>query len=282
MGERPSHPELLDWLALEFMKPTNDQRPTTNDQRPGGNNVTSNASGIRRSSFVVGRSSHAAWSLKKMHRLMVLSQAYRRVSRSDAKTEEADPQNRLLHRMNIRRLEAEEVRDTILAISGRLDRTLYGPSVLPYLTEFMEGRGRPSSSGPMDSNGRRSLYIGVRRNFLTPFFLAFDYPVPFSTMGRRTVSNVPAQALALMNNPLVEEQAKVWAKRVLAQTGSAMKRINRMYETAFGRPPTEAERRDALAFLTEREKDFGASDDVRAWADLCHVLFNLKEFIYIH
>jgi hypothetical protein len=244
MGERPTHPELLDYLAGEFIR--------------------------------------QGWSLKQMHRMIVLSQAYRMASRSDAKTEEADPQNRLLHRMNVRRLESEAVRDTILAVSGKLDRTLYGPSVLPYLTEFMEGRGRPTSSGPLDGNGRRSLYIGVRRNFLTPFFQAFDYPTPFSTMGRRTVSNVPAQALALMNNPFVVEQTTVWAKRLLSQPGTAAERVNGMYDTAFGRPPTEAERADALAFVAQQEKEYGAADDPRAWADLCHVLFNLKEFIYVH
>lgn len=270
MGDRPTHPELLDWLAAAFM--AKDERGRRNAESKQKN-----------SSLLLPPSSFGgAWSLKKMHRLMVLSQAYRMASHSDAKTEEADPQNRLLHRMNIRRLQAEEVRDAILAVSGRLDKTMFGPSVLPHLTQFMEGRGRPSSSGPLDGNGRRSLYIGVRRNFLTPFFLAFDYPVPFSTMGRRTVSNVPAQALALMNNPMVVEQATVWAKRVLSQPGSAAERIHRMYETAFGRPPTDAERADALAFLAERSKEIGAEDDPRAWADLCHVLFNLKEFIYLH
>ena len=85
-----------------------------------------------------------------------------------------------------------------------------------HLTRFMDGRGRPGQSGPLDGDGRRSIYLNVRRNFLNPMFLAFDAPVPFSTMGRRNVSNVPAQALTLMNDPLVVGQARLWAERVLA------------------------------------------------------------------
>jgi hypothetical protein len=184
--------------------------------------------------------------------------------------------------MGVRRLEAECIRDAILAVSGRLDRKMYGRGVLPYLTPFMIGRGRPAS-GPLDGAGRRSLYINVRRNFLTPMFLAFDYPIPFTTIGRRSVSNVPAQALTLMNNPFVVEQAARWARRELADKNvSAAKRITRMYVTAFGRPPTTSELNEALGFLVEQGKEYGRADDPRAWGDLCHVLMNVKEFIFIN
>lgn len=244
MGERPNHPELLDWLAREFIR--------------------------------------QGWSMKQMHRLMVTSATYRMASRADEKSEEADPQNRLLHRANIRRLEAECIRDAALAVSGRLDPKLGGPSVMPYLTEFMAGRGRPAKSGPLDGDGRRSLYIGVRRNFLTPFFVAFDYPVPFTSIGRRSVSNVPAQALALMNNPLFQQQAEVWAKKTLAVPGlNTAQRIDRLYREAYGRPVTASESSDAQAFLAEQDRAYGKPDDPRSWTDLCHVLFNVKEFIFI-
>src|SRR5262249_13004659 len=143
------------------------------------------------------------WSLKKMHRLMLLSSTYGMASRGDADADQRDPENKLLHRMPVRRLEAECIRDAMLAVSGRLDRKQFGPGVLPHLTPCMQGRGRPKESGPLDSDGRRSLYLNVRRNFLTPMLLVFDYPTPFTTIGRRGVSNVPAQALALMNNPFV-------------------------------------------------------------------------------
>jgi hypothetical protein len=138
----------------------------------------------------------------------------------------------------------------------------------------MAGRGRPTASGPLDGDGRRGIYLNVRRNFLTPMFLAFDYPVPFSTMGRRSASNVPAQALALMNNPFVEQQAELWARRVLSEK-NAGKRVASMYETAFGRLPNREELADALAFV-------GDADELRAWADLGHALFNVKEFIFVH
>jgi hypothetical protein len=236
-GQRPTHPELLDWLATEFMK--------------------------------------QGWSLKAMHRTMLLSAAYQQSSHASAeaaaKATTADPQNKLLHRQNVQRLEAEAIRDAMLAVSGRLDRGMEGPGVLPYLTEHQVGRGRPAS-GPLDGNGRRSIYLQVRRNFLNPFFVAFDYPTPFTTIGRRTVSNVPAQALSLLNNPFVIQQAELWAKKT---TGTPEHRVKAMYASAFGRPPTADEIATATAFIAEA----GPGD--KAWADLAHVLFNAKEFIFV-
>jgi hypothetical protein len=244
LGEKPTHPELLDYLAAEFVR--------------------------------------QGWSLKRLHRLLVLSNAYRMASGGDAAADERDPQNLLVHRMPLRRLEAECIRDALLAVSGRLDRKMYGRSVLPYVTEFMVGRGRPAS-GPLDGDGRRSVYLNVRRNFLPPLFLAFDYPVPFTTMGRRTVSNVPAQALALMNNPFVLQQAERWAKRTLAEPGrTPAQRVAALYVEAYGRPPGDGELADALAFLKEQGEQYGRPDDPRAWTDLCHVLVNVKEFIFVN
>jgi hypothetical protein len=242
-GERPTHPKLLDWLAAEFMR--------------------------------------SGWSIKHMHRLMLLSSAYRMASRCREPSGTLDPRNELLHHMNIRRLEAEAIRDAMLAVSARLDRRMFGRGPLPYLTPFMVGRGRPAS-GPLDGDGRRSLYLNVRRNFLNPMFLAFDYPVPFTTIGRRSVSNVPAQALTLLNNPFVMQQAHLWARQVLATPGQGdHDRIGQMYESGFGRLPTEMELADALAFLAQQDKEYGRTDE-RAWADLAHVLFNVKEFIFVN
>ncbi len=241
MGREPTHPELLDYLASRFV-----------------------ASG---------------WSIKAMHRLMVHSRAYRMSSRLDPEADRLDPSNELWHRADVRRLEAEAIRDAILAVSGRLDPTLFGPSVPPHLTPFMEGRGRPGKSGPLDGDGRRSLYINVRRNFLTPMLLAFDFPSPSSTMGRRNVSNVPAQALTLMNDPFVLGQARVWAARVRPDPEAPpASTVEAMCREAFGRPPGVDERSAALAFLDEQARSYGRADDPRAWADLAHVLFNVKEF----
>ncbi len=175
LGEKPSHPELLDYLAERFVK--------------------------------------EGWSTKRLIREIVLSSTYQMASKGDAKTDEADPSNLLLHRANIKRLEAEAIRDSLLAVSGRLDLAAGGPSVPVYLTSFMEGRGRPGGSGPMDGAGRRSVYTELRRNFISPMLLAFDMPIPFSSMGRRSISNVPAQALILMNDPFVLAQAELWRRR---------------------------------------------------------------------
>ncbi len=183
MGEPPSHPELLDYLAGELVR--------------------------------------SGWSIKHVQRLLVTSAAYRMSSReADGRSRAVDPQNRLLHRARGSRLEAEAIRDSLLSVSGRLDERLEGPSVRVHLDEFMTGRGRPSVSGPLDGGGRRSIYLEVRRNFLTPLFLAFDFPIPATAAGRRSQSNVPAQALSLLNDPFVSQQARSWAKRAVARHAS--------------------------------------------------------------
>ncbi|MBA4190885.1 MAG: hypothetical protein C0467_23095 [Planctomycetaceae bacterium] len=257
-GQAPTHPELLDWLASEMVAPSP-------PMAMGG----------------LGQ----PWSLKHMHRLMVLSTAYQQSSRATpeqaAKAVTADPLNKLLHQQNVRRLEAEAIRDTLLSVSGRLDPKMEGPGVLPYLTEHQVGRGKPAS-GPLDGNGRRSIYLAVRRNFLNPMFQAFDYPTPFTAIGRRTVSNVPAQALVMMNNPFVIQQAELWAKRVAATADRTPdQRITGMYEAAFGRPPTKAELTAASEFVAEQAREYGKPDHPKAWTDLAHVLFNAKEFIFV-
>jgi hypothetical protein len=250
LGQPPSHPELLDYLATRLVD--------------------------------------EGWSLKKMIRLIVSSQTYQMASAAaDARAEQLDPKNLLLHRMSVRRLEAEAVRDSILALSGSLAVDVGGRSVPVHLTAFMGGRGRPSASGPLDGDGRRSLYIAVRRNFLPPLLSVFDMPAPVSTVGARNVSNVPAQALALMNDPLVVSEARKWAERLCRQPESRRQRIERMYQAAFARPATDAEQSAAQAFLDEQAADLGPGaavkdDEARLWADLGHCLFNAKEFVFIH
>ena len=243
MGQLPTHPELLDFLARELIQD--------------------------------------GWSLKRMHRRLLLSSAYRMASQGAPAADAADPQNRLWHKMPVMRLEAEAIRDSILAVSGRLKKTQFGASVLPYLTAYMNGRGRPAS-GPLDGDGRRSIYINVRRNFLTPMLQAFDYPIPFTTIGRRTVSNVPAQALCLMNNQFVTQQAETWAKHVEGQAQQAPStRIQAMYVTAFARPATAEELLEGTEFIASQSKLYPADQQYKAWADYAHILFNLKEFIFL-
>ena len=240
MGQRPTNQPLLDWLASEFVR--------------------------------------QGWSMKKMHRLIMLSSTYRMDSRSSASAEAADPQNKLVHRMPVLRLEAESIRDSILAVSGRLDPAIGGPSVMPYLTSFTIGRGAPPS-GPLDGAGRRSLYISVRRGFPVSMLSAFDMPVPATTIGHRTVSSVPAQALTLLNDPLVVSMAGVWAKQLLKMPGTTEERITAAYETAFGRLPDSKELQTAAAFV--KGAATGSPAELEAWTGMCHVLFNVKEFIFI-
>jgi len=226
------------------------------------------------------------WGIKKLIRQLVTSSTWRMASTPSVAAAETDPLNQLLHHYPLRRLEGEAIRDKILAVSGRLDRTVGGPSVEVFLTDFHDGRGRPKP-GPLDGAGRRSLYTKIRRNFLPSFLLAFDLPVPFQAMGRRNVTNVPAQALTLMNDPFVTEQATVWARRLLAETSlSTEARIDQMYREAFARPPTPDELAVALEFLAAQADrhgtDFTADPTHEAaWADLAHALFNTKEFIFV-
>lgn len=249
LGQKPSHPELLDFLSEDF--------------RNNG------------------------WSMKHLIKRVMMSSTYQMSSQVEAKAEEIDPQNVLLHRMPMRRLQAESIRDAILAVSGRLDPAVLGPPVEVHLTPYMDGRGRPGNGGPLDGDGRRSIYTKIRRNFLPPMMLAYDMPIPFATIGRRSISNVPAQALILMNDPFVVQQAKVWAKRVLAPANlTPEKRITNMYLSAFSRPPTSQEIAAATAFLSEAGESHGLSrvealTNEQVWAELAHVLFNVKEFIFI-
>jgi hypothetical protein len=223
------------------------------------------------------------WSTKALIREIVQSETYRMASELDPAAAELDPDNLLLHHAPRRRLEAEAIRDSILAVSGGLQADLGGASVPVHLTDHVQGRGRPEVSGPLDGDGRRSLYIGVRRNFTTPFFRVFDFPPPATTMGKRSVSNVPAQALALMNDPLVLGEARRWAERVLAEPGrSDEQRVAEMFRAALAREPDPVELAEALDFVNQRRGSYGAGvRDPRPWADLGHVLFNLKEFIFL-
>ncbi len=249
LGQRPTHPELLDHLATRFL-----------------------ADGQ---------------SIKSLIKYIVLSRTYQMSSQADPSAIEADPKNLLWHYRPPQRLEGEAIRDSLLALSERLDETQFGPPVPIHLTPFMDGRGRPGTSGPLDGNGRRSIYISVRRNFISPFMLTFDTPVPFSSMGRRNVSNVPAQALIMLNDPLVVELSRDWGKRALQRVAGSsdqavIQRIDWLYLSGFGRYPTTQERDAAVAFLRSQANERSVTlEDDDLWADLAHVLVNTKEFIFL-
>ncbi|MEY3275764.1 MAG: hypothetical protein RL153_1030 [Verrucomicrobiota bacterium] len=246
LGEPPSHPELLDHLAWQFVH--------------------------------VDR-----WSMKSLVRRLVLTDAFGRSSRNpDPRAEERDPKNQWLHRMPVRRLEAEAIRDALLAVSGRLQHGAPARSVMVHLPDHVDGRARPAS-GPLDGDGRRSVYLSIRRNFLPQLLVAFDYPTPFSTVGRRNSSNVPAQSLAMMNDAFVHDQAGRWSERLLRETAGADDgaRVTWLYEGALARPPRPEERDACLESLSELRAVGGGRPEAEAWRDMAHALLTTGEFIHI-
>lgn len=250
LGSPPSHPELLDHLATRFARED--------------------------------------WSIKQMIRAMVCSQTYQMESASrSAADEERDPKNLLWRRQNVKRLESESIRDSILALSGRLSSEMYGPSVPIHLTDHLQGRGRPGVSGPLDGAGRRSVYQAIRRNFPNPFLTAFDSPTPLGPVGQRNVSNVPAQALILLNDPLVMEQTRLWAEALAKRTDlSGRAKLDLAMQTALGRSSTTTEQAAIEGYLAERAKQLKIAPDTvwndpRTLTDVCHVLINTKEFVFV-
>lgn len=234
LGSRPSHPELLDWLAVQFME--------------------------------------HEWSIKWLIRQIVTSRTYALGSTPESILKNQDPEGRWLSYRPVRRLTAENLRDAILFTCGQMDNLLGGPSVPVFLTDHMTGRGRPGQSGPLDGQNRRSIYLEVRRNFLNPSLLVFDYPMPSTTAGRRHRSNLPSQALCLLNDPLVAEMSLRWAQTTALLT-EPKKRIERMFQTAFSRTPTNAEMEDCLRMIEQSPDD--------SWTELAHVFLNAKAFYYL-
>ncbi len=249
LGQPPTHPELLDFLATRFME--------------------------------------NGWSTKWLIKYLMETETYRMSSvLFSPETETLDPADFYLHRMRVQRLEGEAIRDTLLALGGNMDATMYGPSVQAYVPPFEQNRRSPAS-GPMDGNRRRTVYLEVRRNHLLPMITAFDAPVPDTTIGARTVSNLPAQALIMMNDPFVVSQAEVWSQRALAGQPSSFEALaEQLYQAALARSPREDERGALAAFVQSQAALYGIAEgeawnDQRVLTDLCHTIFMLKEFIYI-
>jgi Protein of unknown function (DUF1553)/Protein of unknown function (DUF1549)/Planctomycete cytochrome C len=237
MGEMPSHPELLDWLAVEFM--------------------------------------NRGWSIKGMHRLIMTSDAYQMASQyADPADTEKDSENKYLWRFRLQRLDAETVRDAILAVSGALDRTVGGPPVFPpiapeILASMSEGIWKRESDGP--KVWRRSVYVYRKRGLVFPLFEVFDLPDQNTSCGRRNVSTVPTQALTLLNDEFVLRQAKLFADRVQeAAPNDARKQAEAAYKIALARPPRANEAALAVEFLGRH-----------SLTDFTHVLLNLNEFLYV-
>jgi hypothetical protein len=234
-GARPSHPELLDWLASEFMA--------------------------------------RGWSIKQMHRLLLTSATYQQASSSDSTQAAAiDPDNRLYWRMSRLRLEGELIRDTLLAVSGKLNSEAGGPGVFPPIPEdaLNGARGWSVSPDPRD-HCRRSVYIFARRNLRFPFLEVFDAPDNNLSCPSRERSTTAPQALTLLNADDVLAAANAMAARLMAEAPSVEKRIELAYRLTISRAPTEREAAISRQFIVS-----GAP-----LSEFCRALFNLNEFVYV-
>lgn len=223
-GAAPTHPELLDWLA--------------------------------------GRLMEEGWSLKRMHRLMMTSATYQQASVVEASVvaQENDPENKLLWRMRVRRMDAEQIRDAILAVAGALDLEMGGAAV-------------------DDDEPRRTIYTLNKRNKLDTMVNTFDTPDLHNSCARRDVTTTPIQALALMNGDWTLEHATAFARSVRGQSADDEQRIELAYQAAFGRAPKAEERMAAAQFL--KQNPVATGDPEQAFVDFCHVLLNANEFIYV-
>ncbi|MBS1788671.1 MAG: DUF1553 domain-containing protein [Acidobacteria bacterium] len=261
-GDKPSHPELLDWLASEFMNP---QSAIRNPQSK-------------------------AWSWKAMHRLIVTSNAYRQSSKLNENSAATDSENHLLWRFNPQRLEAESIRDSILFISGKLNTEMYGPGIYPRIDPDIINTGSrprwPLDAKDNETTWRRSVYIFVKRSVLLPMIEVFDCPATTVPGPVRAVSTVSPQALALMNNEFVLQQSGFFAERVAAQAGSdTRKQIATAFNLALNRQPSEKELAWAQEFLQKQTAGYAErkneKPEAAALRDFCHAMFNLSEFLYL-
>ena len=246
-GEPPTHPELLDYLALRFVE--------------GG------------------------WSIKALHRLIVLSATYRMASVEDAESARKDPENKRLWTFNRRRLDAEEIRDAMLAVGGGLDRSRGGPHPFPPEVQWRYTQHKPFVDDY--PSRRRGVYLMQQRIRQQPFLATFDGADTNASTDLRKPGTTPQQALFVLNDEFVHEQAGRLADRLAAEADGPAARIARAYLLAFGRPPTEAEVREGLEYLDRIDgplRAAGIADAGRpraAWASYLRVVLGSNEFVFV-
>lgn len=242
LGDPPSHPELLDWLAVRFVT--------------------------------------EGWSTKQLVRRLVLSRTFRQSGNVAPTAADRDPANRLLHHYPTRRLEAEAIRDSLLAVSGRLDRRFYGPPIDP--PRVAEDPAKRLFAGPWDSNGRRSLYVQLSIMDPPKFLVGFNLPGLKLPTGRRDETDVPAQALIMLNDPVAVRLAEHWgAVLVEDQATDPATRLSSMFLAALGREPTATELSLWTNSLYEMaDQHDNIMDNQHVWSGIAHTLMNTMEFIH--
>tara|TARA_Y100001968_G_C19450516_1_gene768225 strand:+ start:3974 stop:7231 length:3258 start_codon:yes stop_codon:yes gene_type:complete len=247
LGSRPSHPELLDWLAAEFIE--------------------------------------NGWSTKTLIREILRTETWQQSGQADPAAIATDPTNRLLHHFPTRRLEAEAIGDAMLASSGTLNSSLFGAPHNPFRTA--EDEMKRLFSGPIDGNRRRMIYTKVTIMEPAKFLATFNTPDPKIPTGLRDITNTPAQALTLLNHPFVVEVASQWGQRILSTDDSEPRsRLERMLTTAYAREISADElgRWEETLFKLSDLRNTDPNDimnDQQLWADIAHTIFNSKEFIYL-
>ncbi|HXA05411.1 MAG TPA: DUF1549 and DUF1553 domain-containing protein [Bryobacteraceae bacterium] len=250
MGDRPANPALLDYLAATFVE--------------------------------------TGWSLKKMHRLILLSNTYQQSTQFNPEAAKVDPEDRLVWRYNRHRLEGEAIRDSILEASGRLNFKMGGPGVFPPLPAGVVTRGGWKKQEDPSEADRRSVYVFVRRNTRYPMFEVFDMPDTHESCPRRNATVTAPQALELLNNELVLDWARSLASRVSNDAGLTPEgQVDRAWRFVYSRPATDGERKEAIEFLDRQRAMLSARMPAKeaqkaALADLCHMLVNSNEFLYVN
>jgi len=242
LGDRPSNPELLDYLARQFME--------------------------------------NGWSIKKMHRLIMLSKTYQMSAEYDAEKKGKDSENRLLSHYPRQRLSIEQIRDAFLAIGGDLDLTM-GGTLDPGVGTDGETSASRISMNP-ESTNRRSIYLPLRRSNLPTLWMLFDFGDATSPEGKRNPTTVATQALFVMNSPLVEREAKALATRILAQQKKDSRRIEEAYVSILDRRPEPGEIDTGLTYIQSLRRKWKDLDEAKAWQSFCHALMASNEFIYVY
>jgi hypothetical protein len=213
---------------------------------------------------------------------MMLSNTYQQASdhREDAAAK--DPDNLNLWKFHRQRLSGEEIRDAILAVSGKLNRTMGGPSVFPDIPKEMEVRGGWNRKENEDAKNRRSVYVFVRRNSRYPMFHAFDMPDTHESCSRRINTTTAPQALSLLNDKAVLDSAKALAARAMKSSNNSEDWIKQAYLLAFTRVPNAQELEMATKFLNTQAAVINTKNAEAAFVDFCHVLLNSNEFVYVN
>lgn len=247
LGDSPTHPELLDWLASDLVE--------------------------------------NGWQLKRMHKMMVMSQTYRQSAVATTDALEKDPNNDLFSRFNLRRLSAEEIRDSILATNGQLNPKMYGPSIFPEISrEVLAGQSIPGNGWDKSSEeeqARRSIYIHIKRSLVVPLLASFDFPETDASCEARFMTTQPGQALGMLNGDFLNQQAEFFADRLRKEAGDDVNaQIQLAYQLTFARSANDVEVERAMRLLKELKEEHKLSQE-QALNYFCLFAYNLNEFIYL-